>query len=164
MSRNKFILLFGTIVLLYFVLPNEGVGLLVKANMMAAAPYIMAFVIIYLVITINVLKRSLKKLDAQLSDETVINAAKILNITFDVKRMMGPENLQAMYNRVNFSRSVSLHAKTVLYDALRKKRLDVPPPSAGKSEKEMHARSAEEIKADRIGMNKRNRKKKRARA
>ena len=42
MSRNKFILLFGTIVLLYFVLPNEGVGLLVKANMMAAAPYIMA--------------------------------------------------------------------------------------------------------------------------
>ncbi|MCQ4637727.1 hypothetical protein NE619_13415 [Anaerovorax odorimutans] len=164
MSRNKFILLFATIIVLYFALPNEGVGLVVKANMMAVAPYIMAFVIIYLVITINVLKRALKKLDADLCDETVINAAKIMNITFDVKRMMGPDNLQAMYNRVNISRFVSIHAKTLLYDALRKKRLDIPPPSAGKTEKELHARCAEEVKAARIGTNKKNRKKKRARA
>ena len=160
MSRNKFILLFGAFILLYFALPSDGIGSVIKANMIAVAPYIMVFVIIYLVITIYMLNRSLKKMDAELGDETVINTAKIMNVTFDVKRMMGPANLQALYNRVNVSCEVSLHAKRLFYESLRRKRLDVPPPSAGKPMKEQKRRDPEEVKAERIGTNKKNKKKK----
>ena len=64
--------------------------------MLAVLPFLMMGVIIYLVITINVLKRAWKKLDAAPSDETTINFAKIMNITFDVKRMLGPANLIAV--------------------------------------------------------------------
>lgn len=138
MSRNKFILMMGLLVILYFVLPDNGVGLIIKANMIAVAPYIMLFIIIYLVITINMLKRSLKKLSAKMNDENVIGAAKMMNITFDVKRMMGAENLQLLYNQVNFSSDLSLYAKTLFYNALRKKRLDVPPPSEGKHRQSVH--------------------------
>ena len=50
------------------------------------------------------LKRAWKKLDAQISDENVINFAKIMNISFDVKRMLGTNNLIDLYRKVNFSK------------------------------------------------------------
>ena len=156
MSRNKFILLFGMILILYFLLPSKGLGMVIRANMMAVAPYILLFVIFYLLITINLLKRSLKRMDLELCDETVINVVKMMNITFDVKRMMGTDNLQTLYNQVNASRRISIHTKTMLYEALRKKRMDVAPPSAGKAE---HVRNSEEVKSERIGSKKRNKKK-----
>ena len=61
------------------------------------------------------LKRAWKKLDAQISDENVINFAKIMNISFDVKRMLGTNNLIDLYRKVNFSKNASLHAKELLY-------------------------------------------------
>lgn len=111
------------------VTPNSGVFHAIKVNLVALLPYIMMFIIIYLIITINVLKSALKKLNNDISDETIIKASKIMNISFDVKRMMGVENLQALYNNINFAKNVSLHAKTLFYNSLRRKKIEVPLPS-----------------------------------
>lgn len=135
MRRNKFILGCMLIITAYFLLPDKGTGGLIKTNMIAILPYIMIFIMVYLVITINVLKRSMKKMDREMSDEAVINMVKIMNITFDVKRMVGIENLQRLYNQINFSPSISLHAKSMIYDAIRRKKVDIPLPSEGKKKK-----------------------------
>lgn len=153
MSRNKLILFIIILVMIYLILPDSGIYDSIKANMLAVLPFIMIGVIIYLVITINVLKRAWKKLDAVPNDENTINFAKIMNITFDVKRMLGPANLMDLYRKVNFSSGVSLHAKDLLYQAMRRKRLDVPPPGKGADVDVILARSKrspEEIKAARI--------------
>lgn len=134
-------------------MPDTGIYASIKANLMIALPFIMINVIIYLVITINVLKKAWKKLDAEPNDENTINFAKIMNITFDVKRMMGPANLIDLYNKVNFSSNVSMRAKELLYQAMKRKRLDVPPPGQGVDVDSIIAgskRTAEEIKAARI--------------
>lgn len=152
MSRNKFILILALAVMAYVLTPATGNWYIVKHNIILALPYLMVFVIIYLIITINVLKRRWRKLDEDLSDENVINLAKMMNITFDVKRMLGPTNLIDLYNKVNFSTKVSLHAKELLYQAMRRKRLDVPLPGEGADIDEVlrRSRSKEEIRAARI--------------
>ncbi|MDO4546182.1 MAG: hypothetical protein Q4C25_08490 [Bacillota bacterium] len=163
MSRNKVILLIILLVGLYLLLPNEGIYHTIKANVIAILPYIMLAIIIYLVITINVLKRAWKKLDANINDDNIISFAKIMNISFDVKRMLGPTNLIDLYRKVNFSPNASMKAKELLYKAMRKKRLDVPPP--GKSADidavlSKPKRSPEEVKAARIEAAARERKRK----
>lgn len=98
-------------------------------------------------------KRAWKKVDQDINDENVINFAKMLNITFDVKRMLGANNLIDLYNKINFSSNASMHAKQLLYEAVRRKRLDVPLPGKGTNiDKVMSKveRSNAEIKAARI--------------
>ena len=131
MTRNKFVLLLMAVAVAWLMTPRDGIFMVIKANIINALPYLMAFVIIYLAITINILKRRWRKLDADLSDENVIEFAKMMNITFDVKRMLGVTNLLDLYSKVNFSRFVSMHAKEILYKAMRRKRLDVPVPGQG---------------------------------
>lgn len=152
MSRNKFILILALLVMAYVLTPSDGVWYIVKLNVVRALPYILVFIIIYLIITINVLKRRWKKLDSELTDENVINFAKMMNISFDVKRMLGPSNLIDLYNKVNFSPKVTLHAKQLLYEAMRRKRLDVPVPGEGADVDDIlrKSRSREEIRAARI--------------
>lgn len=152
MSRNKAILIIFVLVMAYIFTPTDGVWYIVKHNVILALPYVLVFVIVYLIITINVLKRRWRKLDGELSDENVINFAKMMNITFDVKRMLGPTNLIDLYNKVNFSPEISLHAKKLLYEAMRRKRLDVPVPGQGADVDDIlrKSRSKEEIRAARI--------------
>lgn len=128
MSRNKFILLIIFLAGLYFLLPDDGIYHKIKINTVAALPYIMIGVIIYLIITIAFLKKAWRKLDEQTNDQNASDFAKIMNITFDVVRILGGENLIALYNKANFSPSVSLHSKQLLYNAMRRKRLDVALP------------------------------------
>ena len=172
MSRNKAILIIFMLVMAYIFTPSDGVWYIVKHNVLMALPYVLVFVIIYLIVTINVLKRRWRALDMNLSDEKVIDFAKMMNISFDVKRMLGPTNLIDLYNKVNFSPRVSLHAKQILYEAMRRKRLDVPVPGEGADVDDIirKARSKEEIRAARIeadakakkrAREKRNQKKKR---
>ena len=136
----------------YVLTPTTGNWYIIKHNVLMALPYVMILVIIYLIITINVLKRYWKKLDANLTDENVINFAKMMNITFDVKRMLKPSNLIDLYNKVNFSTQISLHAKELLYEAMRRKRLDVPLPGEGSDVDEIlrRSRTKDEIRAARI--------------
>lgn len=152
MSRNKFILIMCLLVMAYLLTPSDGVWYIVKLNVIRALPYVLAFIIIYLVITISVLKRRWKKLDGLLTDDNVIDFAKMMNISFDVKRMLGTTNLIDLYNKVNFSPRVSLHAKQLLYEAMRRKRLDVPVPGEGSDVDDIlrKKRSKEEIRAARI--------------
>ena len=79
MSRNKLILFIIILVMIYLILPDSGIYGSIKANMLAVLPFIMIGVIIYLVITINVLKRAWKKLDAVPNDENTINFAKSMH-------------------------------------------------------------------------------------
>lgn len=163
MSRNKAILLIVLLVILYLLLPNEGIYHVIKVNVIAILPYLMLGIIIYLVITINVLKRAWKKVDANVNDENVINFAKIMNISFDVKRMLGSANLIDLYRKVNFSPNASMKAKELLYKAMRKKRLDVPPPGKVADVDAIlnkRKRTPEEIKAARIEAAARERKRK----
>ncbi|MFQ7473144.1 MAG: hypothetical protein ACLSAO_01515 [Anaerovoracaceae bacterium] len=153
MSRNKLVLLIFLLAIVYIVLPDDGTYGIIKANFRAILPYIMIGIIIYLVITINILKRAWKKLDSDINDANVINFAKIMNITFDVKRMLGPGNLIDLYSKVNFSAKASMKAKQLLYEAMRRKRLDVPPPGKGTDiEKILNKphRTEAEVKAARI--------------
>ncbi|MBQ0079652.1 MAG: hypothetical protein KBS66_07175 [Eubacterium sp.] len=131
MSRNKFILLCALAALLYLTLPNEGFGLWYKINLRNFLPFFMAFLITYLFITMFFLKKAWKEMDKNVCDETVIKFSKIMNISFDVKRMLGANNLIDLYHKVNFSSNASMDAKQLLYDAMRRKRLDVPPPGQG---------------------------------
>ena len=131
MSRNKILLFMIILVIVYMVMPDSGIYGAVKANIAAALPFTMMGVIIYVVITISDLKRAWKKLDAVPNDENTVNFAKIMNISFDVKRMLGPGNLSDLYRKISFSPDVSLKAKELLYQAMRRKRLDVPPPGQG---------------------------------
>lgn len=158
MSRNKVILILCLLVMAYVFTPSYGIWFIVKRNIIAALPYLLALVIIYLVITINVLKNRWKKLDSQLNDENVINFAKMMNITFDVKRMLGPDNLIDLYNKVNFSQKVSLHAKHLLYEAMRRKRLDVPVPGKGSDIDSIIRKSHSAAKAEQKTQNKKNKK------
>lgn len=128
MSRNKFILLIIFFAGLYFLLPDDGIYHRIKINAVAVLPYIMIGIIIYLFITMAFLKKAWRKLDEQTNDQNAADFAKIMNITFDVVRILGGANLTALYNKVNFSPSVSLHSKQLLYDAMRRKRLDVALP------------------------------------
>ena len=131
MSRNKILLFMIILVIVYMVMPDSGIYGAFKANIAAALPFTMMGVIIYVVITISALKRAWKKLDAVPNDENTVNFAKIMNISFDVKRMLGPGNLSDLYRKISFSPDVSLKAKELLYQAMRRKRLDVPPPGQG---------------------------------
>ena len=131
MSRTKILLFMIILVIVYMVMPDSGIYGAVKANIAAALPFTMMGVIIYVVITISALKRAWKKLDAVPNDENTVNFAKIMNISFDVKRMLGPGNLSDLYRKISFSPDVSLKAKELLYQAMRRKRLDVPPPGQG---------------------------------
>lgn len=152
MSRNKVILIIALLAMAYVLTPATGTWYIVKHNVLLALPYVLLLVIVYLVITINVLKRRWRKLDADLTDENVIEFARMMNITFDVKRMLGPSNLIDLYNKVNFSTRVSLHAKQLLYEAMRRKRLDVPVPGEGADVDAVlrRSRSRDEIRAARI--------------
>lgn len=153
MSRNKLILLILLLAVIYFIMPNEGIYGVIKINFRNLLPYIMIGIIIYLIITINVLKRAWKKLDQNVNDDNVINFVKIMNITFDVKRMLGPANLIDLYNKVNFSKRVSMRAKQLMYEAIRRKRLDVPRPGEGSNVDAIinkPNRTEAEIKAARI--------------
>ena len=153
MSRNKVVLLLILIAAAYFLTPNDGMWHVIKVNFRNILPYIMLAIIIYLIITINVLKRAWKKLDANINDENVINFAKIMNISFDVKRFLGPTNLIDLYAKVNYSTHASMKAKQLLFEAMRRKRLDVPPPGKGTNvDKVVNKpnRTNAEIKAARI--------------
>ena len=163
MSRNKFILLFAILVIIYLVMPSEGIYGSIKANVVMALPFLMMGVIIYLFTTVIVMKRAWKKLDNYVIDDNVIAFAKIMNISFDVKRMMGVNNLLDLYAKVNFSRHASMKAKELLYQAMRRKRLDVPPPGQGVFDGNVPVkpnRTNAEIKAARIEAAARARKKK----
>ena len=94
MSRNKAILILGILVAAYFIMPNYGIYHTIKVNAVGLLPFALLAVIVYLVITINVLKHAWKKLDRELNDKNTIDFAKIMNISFDTKRMLGSQNLQ----------------------------------------------------------------------
>ena len=49
MSRNKFILLFAILVIIYLVMPSEGIYGSIKANVVLALPFLMMGVIIYFI-------------------------------------------------------------------------------------------------------------------
>ncbi len=154
MSRNKFIILIATCIVVYYAIPNTGQWADVKANIINLLPYLLIGVIIYLVITINILKKRWRDCTAEPSDANVQQFAKMLNITFDVKRMLGADNMINLYKEINASKIPSMKTKRLLYEAYRKKRLDVPPPSqgleidkilnkSGKSKEELKAEAAE---------------------
>lgn len=129
MSRNKVILLLGALVLLYLALPNEGIYLTVKTYMLAVAPYAMLTVILYLLISINLLKKALYRLSAEVSEENVLSVTRFLKITFDVKRMIGTVNLIDIYKRVNGTKKISYETKNQLYEVLKRKRIEIPLPT-----------------------------------
>lgn len=131
MSRNKVIIFIIVCVIAWFAIPDAGSGAAIKANVLNLLPYILIGVIIYLIITINMLKKRWRDVSEDPSDVKVQEFAKMLNITFDVKRMLGSENLVALYKEINISKKPSMKSKKLLYEAYKKKRLDVPPPSQG---------------------------------
>ena len=66
--------------------------------------------------------------------------------------MLKPSNLIDLYNKANFSTQISLHVKELLYEAMRRKRLDVPLPGEGSDVDEIlrRSRTKDEIRAARI--------------
>lgn len=153
MSRNKFIVLIALLAGIFFIMPSEGIYGSIKGNIINLLPFIMLGIIIYLIVTIVVLKKAWRKLDDMVNDENVINFAKIMNISFDVKRMFGVNHLLDLYAKVNFSKHASIHAKTLMFEALRRKRIDAPAPGQGSDLKVFEnkpPRTPEEIKAARI--------------
>lgn len=135
MSRNKTILLILIIAIIFLMIPGTPQGLYAKEIMIRLTSYFLVLLVIYLAITINLLKKSFKRLFAEANDENVIRAAKLLRITFDVKRAFGVGTLIALFNHVNASSNVTMEAKEELYQAIKRKRVDIPPPVLAKAGK-----------------------------
>lgn len=149
MSRNKVVLLVAFLLIIYFALPSTGTGGLIKAYMVAIAPYVLIFIVVWLFVTINLLRKAMTRLANDITDRNTLAVAKLMRMTFDVKRFMGEQNIIGLYKQVNFSRYVSLASKTALYEALRRKRIDVPPPSTGKSASDSTGKSKNKKKKKR---------------
>ena len=132
MSRNKTILLIIIAAIVFVLIPGTPQGLYAKELMVRLTTYLLVFMVIYLAITINLLKRSFKRLFASADDENTLRAAKLLRISFDVKRSFGVGTLKSLFNHVNSSKNVSMAAKEELYDAIKRKRVDIPPPAMAK--------------------------------
>lgn len=132
MSRNKSLLLAGLWFAAFFLVPSTSDGLAVKEMMIRMTAYLLIGLVVYLAITLHLLRKTLKKLLAEMREEQVLKAAKLLRITFDVKRALGAGTLRSVFERVNKSRDISLEAKNQLYDAIRRKKVDIPPPAIGK--------------------------------
>lgn len=132
MSRNKTILLIIIAAIVFVLLPKTPQGLYYKEMMIRITTYLLVFILIYLIITVNLLKRSFKRLFADANDENTLRAAKLLRISFDVKRTFGVGTLKALFTHVNASRNVSMSSKEELYDAIRRKRVEIPPPAMAK--------------------------------
>jgi len=66
---------------------------------------------------------------AEANDENTLRAAKLLKITFEVKRAFGVGTLKALYNHVNLSKNVSMEAKEELYESIKRKKVEIPPPA-----------------------------------
>lgn len=132
MSRNKAVLLGIIAIIVYFAIPDTPAGINAKAIMIRLLSYFMIFIIVYLVITLNMLKKAMMKLAADVTDEHVTMVVKRLRMTFDVKRMFGAETFKSLYNQVNRSKKVSTKSKQDMYEALKRKRIDVPLPTKGK--------------------------------
>ncbi len=132
MSRNKFILAIIIGVIIFLLIPGTAQGLYVKEMMVRLTTYLLILFVIYLVITINLLKRSFKRLFAEANDENTFRTAKLLRFTFEVKRAFGVGTLKALFNHVNLSKNVSMEAKEELYEAIKRKKVETPPPAGGK--------------------------------
>lgn len=128
MSRNKALLLILLIAAIFFLLPDTPEGRYAKELMIRLASYLLVVILVYLIITINVLKRAFRRVFDEANDENTLRAAKMLRITFDVKRCFGAGTLKAVYAHANESRNVGLPAKTALYEAIRRKRVEIPLP------------------------------------
>ena len=63
MSRNKFILLVAAIAVAFVATPNTGTFQIIKMNFINLLPFILAAIIVYLIITITMVKRAWKKVD-----------------------------------------------------------------------------------------------------
>ncbi|WP_027398799.1 hypothetical protein [Anaerovorax odorimutans] len=132
MSRNKSVLLILIAVIVYLLLPNTPTGIYGKTIILRIAAFTLFFMLIYSVITLNILKKALNRLIENITDENVSSAVNLLRITFDVKRMFGSETLKSIYNQVNHSKNITSKSKQDMYEAIRRKKIDIPLPAKGK--------------------------------
>lgn len=135
MSRNKTILLLIILGTTFVLIPGTPQGLYIKELMIQLTTYVLVFMLVYLAITINLLKRSFKRLFENPDDENTLRAAKLLRVSFDIKRSFGVGTLKSLFNHVNASKNVSMEAKEELYNAIKRKRVDIPPPAMAKRSK-----------------------------
>lgn len=132
MSRNKAVLLILITFIVYWLLPNTSAGIQGKVLILQIAALALFFMLIYAIITLNLLKKALKKLSENVSDENVAAVVKLLRMSYDVKRMFGVETLKALYIQVNRSKNLRTESKEMMYDALKRKKIEIPPPTKGK--------------------------------
>ncbi len=131
MRRNRTILMLLLLILLFFLLPKEGTGYYIRLYLRNLLPYIVIGVIIYLAIMIRKLRKCFYKAEHEPSDESVTELARNLNKSFDVKRIFGKDYITASYRTINDSAHVSIKAKQELYEAIKRKKLDIPLPYEG---------------------------------
>ncbi|MEG1930124.1 MAG: hypothetical protein RR131_03195 [Anaerovorax sp.] len=133
MSRNKAVLVILALLAIYFLIPSTPHGLLVKTILIRLATYALVVLLIYAIISLNMLKKAMRNLAAEVSDENVARTVKLLRYTFDAKRMFGVETFKSLYNQVNGSKKITSKSKEDFYNAMLRKKINVPLPSKGKS-------------------------------
>ena len=135
MRRNRIILMVILLIALMLLLPKDGTGYYFRAYAKLILPYIIIGVILYLAIMIRKLRKSFYQAEHETSDEAVFKLAENLNRTFDVKRVFGKDYITASYRTINDSTEISIATKQALYEAIRRKKLDIPLPSAGRKKR-----------------------------
>lgn len=133
MSKNKAVLLILTMVIIYFVIPPTPNGFLAKEILIRLVTYLLVVLLVYAIISLNMLKNAMRKLAAEVSDENVAKVVKLLRYTFDAKRMFGVETFKSLYGQVNASKKISTKSKEDLYHAILRKKINVPLPTKGKN-------------------------------
>lgn len=102
----------------------------------AIIPYILVFLSLWLLLSINMLKTAIKNLHTVPTDKRAETFAMLLRKTFAVETFVKKQDLTETYSHVIGLPQVSYDTKIKLYESFERKSIYVPyPPHMGKTKK-----------------------------
>ncbi|MCQ4637428.1 hypothetical protein NE619_11895 [Anaerovorax odorimutans] len=97
----------------------------------AVLPYLFVFLCVWLLLSVNMLRRSMDNLQAVPTDKRAEIFAALLQRTFAAEFFIKTEDLTDAYNHAIHLPQVSYQTKKKLYDAFDRRHIFVPYPAYG---------------------------------
>ena len=123
----------NTIFLVVFAVSVILILLMKKGSLMmgyfAIIPYLLVFISLWLLLSINMLKTAMKNLHIMPTDKRAETFAMLLRKSFAVETFVKKEDLKETYSHVTGLRQVSYETKVKLYEAFDRKSIYVPYPA-----------------------------------
>lgn len=98
-------------------------------GLFAVIPYVLVFVCMWLLLSINMLKKAMKTLYISPTDKRAETFSALLRKSFAVETFIKQEELQKLYHHIVHLPQVGHATKRKLYDAFDRKQIYVPYPA-----------------------------------